>query len=175
MTDAALDLNPIPNQALTMTLLMTPDKANFTGKVHGGQMLKMLDEVAYACACRYSGHYVVTLSVDNVLFKQAIHVGDLVTFLASINYTGTTSMEVGIKVVAENPLQGTCRHAMTCYFTMVAVDEHQHPTPVRPLEPQTLKERQRFKAAQLRRELRRETERRHALIRHEKEEEPSGP
>lgn len=164
MSDAS-ELPPLPNRNLTMTLLMTPDKANFSGNVHGGQMLKMLDEVAYACASRYSGHYVVTLSVDNVLFKQAIHVGELVTFLASVNYTGRTSMEIGIKVVTENPRKGTCRHAMTCYFTMVAVDETQTPIAVPELVLHTLKERQRFEAAKLRRELRRETERRHALIR----------
>jgi len=161
------ELNPIPNQTLTMTLLMTPDKANFTGNVHGGQMLKMLDEVAYACASRYSARYVVTLSVDNVVFKEPIHVGELVTFLASINYTGKTSMEVGIKVVTENPVEGTCRHAMTCYFTMVALDADRRPTPVPPWVPQTSKERQRYKAAQLRRDLRREIARRHDEIRQE--------
>lgn len=84
---------------LTMTVLMTPDKANFSGNVHGGTLLKYLDEVAYACASRYAGQYVVTLSVDQVMFKQPVHVGDLVTFLASVNYTGSTSMEVGIKVL----------------------------------------------------------------------------
>ena len=162
MTD---QLNPISNHELTMTLLMTPDKANFSGNVHGGQMLKMLDEVAYACASRYSGRYVVTVSVDNVLFKQPIHVGELVTFLSSINYTGRTSMEVGIKVVTENPMQGTCRHAMTCYFTMVAVDDDRAPVPVRKLQPATALARQRFKAAELRRTLRRDTEQAHARIR----------
>ena len=96
MTEHAL-----PGQhELTMTVLMTPDMANFSGKVHGGAILKKLGEVAYACASRYSGHYVVTLSVDQVRFKQPIHVGELVTFLASINHVGRSSMEVGIKVVA---------------------------------------------------------------------------
>jgi len=161
------ELNPLPNRELIMTVLMTPDKANFTGNVHGGHMLKLLDEVAYACASRYSARYVVTLSVDNVLFKEPIHVGELVTFLASINFTGTTSMEVGIKVVTESPRQGTCRHAMTCYFTMVAVDDDHRPTPVPPLAHRTPKEHQRAKAAQLRRDLRREIARRHDAIRHE--------
>lgn len=160
-------VNPIPNQELTMTLLMTPDRANFSGNVHGGQLLKLLDEVAYACACRYSGRYVVTLSVDNVLFKQPIHVGELVTFLASVNYTGTTSMEVGIKVVTENPVEGTCRHAMTCYFTMVAVDGEGKPAAVPPLEPRTVCGLQRFKAAELRRRLRRDTEATHQRIKQE--------
>ncbi|MGD4065431.1 hotdog domain-containing protein, partial [Xanthomonas citri pv. citri] len=68
-----------------MSVLMTPDLANFTGNVHGGDLLKMLDQVAYACASRYSGSYVVTLSVDQVIFREPIHVGELVTFLASVN------------------------------------------------------------------------------------------
>src|SRR5690606_5336155 len=90
----AMDL---PNHQLTMTVLMTPDMANFSGNVHGGTILKLLDQVAYACASRYAGRYVVTLSVDQVMFRQPIHVGELVTFLASVNYTGNTSMEIGIK------------------------------------------------------------------------------
>ena len=89
------------NAQLSMTVLMTPDMANFSGNVHGGTLLKYLDEVAYACASRYAGRYVVTLSVDQVIFREPIHVGELVTFLASVNYTGNTSMEVGIKVVTE--------------------------------------------------------------------------
>ena len=87
---------------LSMTVLMTPDQANFSGNVHGGTILKYLDQVAYACASRYAGSYVVTLSVDQVTFRQPVHVGELVTFLASVNYTGRTSMEVGIKVITEN-------------------------------------------------------------------------
>src|SRR5882672_8395815 len=101
----------LPKHELTMTVLMTPDMANFTGNVHGGTILKLLDQVAYACASRYCGQYVVTLSVDQVMFRQPIHVGELVTFLASVNFTGTTSMEIGIKVVAENILTQTLRHA----------------------------------------------------------------
>ncbi len=94
---------------LTMTVLMTPDKANFSGNVHGGTLLKYLDEVAYACASRYAGQYVVTLSVDQVIFRQPVHVGELVTFLASVNYTGTTSMEIGIKVITEDIRRKTVR------------------------------------------------------------------
>ena len=71
----------LPNRQMTMTLLMTPDMANFSGNVHGGIVLKLLDQVAYACASRYAGKYVVTLSVDQVMFKQPIHVGEVVTFL----------------------------------------------------------------------------------------------
>ncbi|MBL0726639.1 acyl-CoA thioesterase [Piscinibacter sp. HJYY11] len=123
----------IPNtHQLTMTVLMTPDMANFSGNVHGGTILKLMDQVAYACASRYSGRYVVTLSVDHVTFREPIHVGELVTFLASVNYTGRTSMEVGIKVMAENIQERTTRHANSCFFTMVAMDEG------RPVEVPTL-------------------------------------
>ena len=82
--------------SLSMTVLMTPDMANFSGNVHGGHLLKIRDHVAYTCATRYAGTYVVTLSVDRVLFRGPIHVGELVTFSAAVNYTGRTSMEVGI-------------------------------------------------------------------------------
>jgi len=108
---------------LEMTVLMTPDMANFSGNVHGGTLLKLLDQVAYACASRYAGRYVVTLSVDQVLFRQAIHVGELVTFLASVNHTGRSSMEVGIKVLAEDIPTRKQRHVNSCYFTMVAVED----------------------------------------------------
>src|SRR5438128_12385429 len=91
----------LPAHQLTMTVLMTPDTANFAGNVHGGTLLKLLDQVAYACASRYAGCYVVTLSVDQVTFRQPVHVGELVTLMASVNYTGTSSMEIGIKVIAE--------------------------------------------------------------------------
>ena len=113
---------PVSHQ-LSMTVLMTPDMANFSGNVHGGHILKLLDQVAYAWASRYAKGYVVTLSVDQVVFRQPIHVGELVTFLASINYTGTTSMEVGIKVVTENIQSQVVRHANSCFFTMVAVND----------------------------------------------------
>jgi acyl-CoA hydrolase len=149
---------------LSMTTLMTPDMANFSGNVHGGHILKYLDQVAYACASRYAGQYVVTLSVDQVVFREPIHVGELVTFLASVNYTGRTSMEIGIKVVTEDIRQKLVRHTNSCYFTMVAVDELGNPTPVPPLEPRNEEERQRFEAADQRRALRQEMQRRHDTI-----------
>src|ERR1700754_4544804 len=124
-----------PKHPLSMTVLMTPDMANFSGNVHGGTILKLLDQAAYACASRYAGRYVVTLSVDQVMFRQPIHVGELVTFLASVNYTGTTSMEVGIKVLAENIQEHGVRHANSCFFTMVAVDGNGKPASVPPLTP----------------------------------------
>jgi acyl-CoA hydrolase len=141
---------------LTMTVLMTPDMANFSGNVHGGTILKLLDQVAYACASRYAGRYVVTLSVDQVVFREPINVGELVTFLASVNYTGTTSMEIGIKVMAEDIQTQTMRHANSCFFTMVAMDEERRPVPVTPLELLTPNQIRRDSAARIRRELRHE-------------------
>ena len=139
---------------LSMTVLMTPDMANFSGNVHGGTILKYLDSVAYACASRYSGSYVVTLSVDRVVFRQPIHVGELVTFLAAVNYTGSTSMEIGIKVVTENIQKGLVRHTNSCYFTMVAVDEDRNPVKVPPLQADTEEQKRRFVEAEKRREYR---------------------
>jgi len=140
--------------SMQMSVLMTPDKSNFTGHVHGGELLKYLDQIAYACATRYCGHYVVTLSVDKVLFKHPIYVGDFVTFFAHVNYTGTTSMEIGIKVVSENIQKKTATHTHTCYFTMVALDENRKPTPVPPLNPQSEECKRRFVDGKARREKR---------------------
>ncbi|MGE5469434.1 MAG: acyl-CoA thioesterase [Bacteroidota bacterium] len=156
---------PLPNHQLSMTVLMTPDMANFSGNVHGGTILKLLDQAAYACASRYAGQYVVTLSVDQVMFRQPIHVGELVTFLAAVNYTGRTSMEIGIKVLTENIREQSVRHANSCFFTMVAVDENGKATPVPALEPATADEKRRFQAALIRRELRQEFETRQQALR----------
>jgi acyl-CoA hydrolase len=147
-----------------MTVLMTPDMANFSGNVHGGAVLKLLDQVAYACASRYAGRYVVTVSVDQVMFLQPIHVGELVTFLASINHAGTSSMEVGIKVVAENIRDHAVRHVNSCFFTMVAVDDNRKPAPVPPLLPATPDEKRRFEQAILRKNLRNELRNRFKAI-----------
>jgi len=126
-----------PAKSLVMSVLMTPDMANFAGNVHGGALLKLLDQVAYACATQYARSYVVTLSVDRVIFREPVHVGELVTFSASVNYTGRTSMEVGIRIDAENIETGTRRHANSSYFTMVAMDAAGQSRPVPKLVPTT--------------------------------------
>ena len=155
----------LPAHQLTMTVLMTPDTANFAGNVHGGTILKLLDQVAYACASRYAGRYVVTLSVDQVMFRQPVHVGDLVSFLASINHTGSSSMEVGIKVIAENIRTQETRHVNSCFFTMVAVDDDRKPVAVSQLRPFSPDERRRHAAAVARKQLRRELEQRAQALR----------
>lgn len=149
---------------LTMTVLMTPDKSNFSGNVHGGTLLKYLDEVAYACASRYAGSYVVTLSVDQVVFRQPVHVGELVNFLACVNYTGNTSMEIGIKVVTENIRTQEQRHTNSCFFTMVAMGKDGVPVQVPPLELTTPEQKRRFHHAEERRKIRREMEVRYKAL-----------
>jgi acyl-CoA hydrolase len=154
----------LPAHQLTMSVLMTPDTANFSGNVHGGTILKLLDQVAYACASRYAGAYVVTLSVDQVMFRQPIHVGELVTFLASVNHTGTSSMEIGIKVLAENIRTQQKRHVNSCFFTMVAVDDERKPQSVPPIRLFSPEEKRRFSAAETRKTMRREMEKRFSEI-----------
>jgi len=150
-----------------MTVLMTPDMANFAGNVHGGTLLKFLDQVAYACASRYAARYVVTVSVDQVMFRQPVHVGELVTFLAGVNHTGSSSMEVGIKVLAENIRSQQQRHVNSCFFTMVAVDDERRPVAVPPLQPAPGDEARRFQEAVLRKRLRQELAQRFAAQRDE--------
>lgn len=142
------------NKSVVMAEVMTPDMANFHGNVHGGHILKLLDRVAYACASRYSGKYIVTLSVDQVIFKEAIHVGELVSFYACVNYVGTSSMEVGIRVISENLITQEKRHTNTCYFTMVALDKQGKPTKVKPLDIITETDKRRYHDALLRKEQR---------------------
>jgi acyl-CoA hydrolase len=144
-----------PRHELSMTLLMTPDMANFTGAVHGGTILKLLDQVAFTCAGRYARAYVVTLSVDRVVFREPIRIGELVTFEASVNFTGRSSMEVGIEVSAEDLREGSVRHTNSCYFTMVAIDDDRTPIAVPTLEPRTETEHRRWDEAVARREQRR--------------------
>jgi acyl-CoA hydrolase len=154
----------LPTHQLSMTVLMTPDMANFAGNVHGGTILKLLDQVAYACASRYAARYVVTVSVDQVMFREPIYVGELVTFLAAVNHTGTSSMEIGIKVVAENIRTQKQRHVNSCFFTMVAVDDERRPVPVPPLQVTDPVDARRFQQALARKQLRQELAARLALI-----------
>lgn len=142
------------NRQITMSVIMTPDKANFTGNVHGGHLLCFLDQVAYACAAQYAGTEVVTLSVDQVLFKQPVYISDLITCFANINYVGRTSMEVGIRTEAKNLKTQDIRHVLSCRFTMVAVDDQMTPSNIQTFTPSTDEEKRRWHAADNRRQKR---------------------
>ena len=130
---------------------MGPIDANAAGNVHGGTVMKLVDEAAGLAAVRHSRRRVVTASMDRMTFLVPIHVGELVTFTATVNAAWKTSMEVGVRVVAEHPRTGEGRHASTAYLTMVALDDNLEPTPVPPLEPETPDEVRRRREAELRR------------------------
>lgn len=102
--------------------LMLPSNSNFNGKIHGGYILNLMDQIAFACASKHSKTYCVTASVDTVDFLNPIEIGELVTMKASINYVGNTSMVVGIRVESENIRTGEIKHCNSSYFTMVAKD-----------------------------------------------------
>ncbi|MEM6485421.1 MAG: acyl-CoA thioesterase [Pseudomonadota bacterium] len=134
---------------------MIPAYANFGGKIHGGTLLSLMDKVAYVCASKHAGNYCVTVSVDNVNFLQPAEVGDLVSMNASVNYVGSTSLVVGIRVIAENVQNGTSKHTNTSYFTMVAKDPDGNKANVPPLILESPEEIRRFASALRRRRLRR--------------------
>jgi len=115
---------------LSITELMLPSHSNFGGKIHGGHILSLMDQIAFACASKHSQRYCVTASVNRVDFLHPVEVGELVTLKASINYTGRTSMVVGVRVEAQNVTTGKKRHCNSSYFTMVAKDENGKSTPV---------------------------------------------
>ncbi|HEY9183756.1 MAG TPA: acyl-CoA thioesterase [Salegentibacter sp.] len=104
--------------------LMLPSHSNFNGKIHGGYILSLLDQIAFACASKHSGAYCVTASVDTVDFLKPIEIGELVTMKASVNYTGRSSMVIGIRVEAENIQTGAVKHCNSSHITMVAKDEN---------------------------------------------------
>jgi acyl-CoA hydrolase len=130
---------------------MGPTDANSAGFVHGGVVMKLVDEVAGLAAVRHSHRRVVTAAADRMTFLQPIHVGELVTLNASVNAAWRTSMEVGVRVMAENPRTGEVRHTNTAYLTIVAVDDEGRPAPVPGLEPKSADEQRREAEAQLRR------------------------
>lgn len=141
---------------VVLTQLMRPQQANFRGNVHGGTLLALMDEVAYACASRYSCAYCVTVAADAVEFIAPVRVGDLVTLTAMVTYTGRTSMEIGIIATAVDPRHpGADRPACRCSFTMVAIDEAGKPQAVPALRLENADERQANCEAILRRDLRR--------------------
>ena len=107
---------------VTISELMLPSHTNFSGKIHGGYILSLLDQIAFACASKFSGNYCVTASVDTVDFLNPIEVGELVTMKASVNYVGKSSMIIGIRVEAENIRTGIVKHCNSSYFTMVSKD-----------------------------------------------------
>jgi uncharacterized protein (TIGR00369 family) len=137
---------------VTLTQLMEITDANVAGNVHGGVVMRLADTAAALSAIRHAGGLCVTVSVDELSFLEPVHVGDVLTLRASVNDVGTTSLECGVRVEAEDPITGRVVHAATAYFVFVALDEHGRPRPVPPLRCDTEEERRRQREAHLRRE-----------------------
>ena len=131
--------------------IMMPQHANNLGHVFGGVVLSMMDRTAAVSAIRHARTACVTVSIDRVDFREPIHLGDLVVMKASVNYVGRTSMEVGVRVEAEDLLTGARRHTNSCYLTFVSVDRRGRPQPVPAIVPETEVEKRRYEAAQERR------------------------
>ncbi|UUC47254.1 acyl-CoA thioesterase [Flavobacterium cerinum] len=117
------DSKKINTSRISISELMLPSHSNFSGKIHGGYILSLMDKIAFACASKYSGRYCVTASVDTVDFLSPIEVGELVTLKACVNYVGRSSMVVGIRVISQNIQTGKIKHSNSSYFTMVAKDD----------------------------------------------------
>lgn len=137
-----------------MTHLVLPQDANPAGNLHGGVILKHIDTAGGVVAKKHSRGNVVTVSIDRMAFKQPAYMGELLTFKASLNLVGRSSMEIGVRVEAENLRTGEVRHTNSAYLTYVALDENGKPTPVPPLEIKTDTARRRYEEALLRREMR---------------------
>ena len=136
--------NTVEASKITLSELMLPSHSNFSGKIHGGYLLKLMDQIAFACASKYSGCYCVTASVDTVDFLNPVDVGELVTLKASVNYVGNTSIVVGIRVTSEHIQTGIEKHCNSSYFTMVAKDEKGQNVQVPKLILSNLEEVRRF-------------------------------
>lgn len=146
-----MDPKPPSDSRATLVRWMGIEDANHGGMVHGGVVMKLSDEVAAIAAIRHSGHRAVTAAMDRMTFISPVHVGELMTFRATVNAAWTTSMEVGVRVEAENPRTGESRHTSTAYLTMVALDDAGEPTPVPKLDAESDIERRRQREAELRR------------------------
>lgn len=153
MTENPDPRTPTRSEALVSELMM-PHQVNNHGNVFGGVVLSMVDRAAGVSAMRHSGRPCVTVSIDRVDFKEPIFTGELVTCLARVNFVGRTSMEIGVRVEAENLLSGTKRLTNTCFLTFVAIDADHRPVPVPALELETEVDQRRFREGQRRREVR---------------------
>ena len=136
----------VSSSYVSISQLMLPSHTNFSGKIHGGFILSLLDQIAFACASKFSGNYCVTASVDTVNFLNPIEVGELVTMKASVNYVGRSSMIIGIRVEAENIQTGVVKHCNSSYFTMVSKDGNGNNATVPGLIMNNLKEVGRFQS-----------------------------
>jgi acyl-CoA hydrolase len=149
-----LEPRPVSASRTTLSQIMLPEDANPDTHVHGGTIMKIADSAAGVAATRHCRSRVVTARLDGMNFVAPVYVGNLVTVLASVNLAGRTSMEVGVRVTAENARTGEVRHVASAYFVYVSLDEQGRPQPVPPLVAETDEDHRRMAAATMRREQR---------------------
>ncbi len=150
----AQQAKPVSESAMTTERLMMPTDANVVGNVFGGAIMRYMDEVAGLVAFRHARRLVVTASIDRMNFFAPVYVGNILILKASVNYVGRTSMEVGVRIEAEDLLSGKVTHTGSCYLTYVALDESGRPAPVVPVRPVTEDQKRRFREATTRRKMR---------------------
>ncbi len=146
----ALAPKPVAESASTLATLMEPADANPMGNVHGGAIMKLVDQAAAAAAIRHSRHICVTVAVERLDFFGPVHVGDMVVLKAAVNYTHRTSMEVGVRIEAESLRSGEVRQAGSALLIFVALDDQCRPTEVPPIKPESEEEKLRYRQAELR-------------------------
>ena len=132
---------------ISIAQLMHPEHANNLGNVHGGWIMKLVDEAGALACMRHAQRRVVTVAIDSMIFRQPIRIGDLIILNAEVTYTGRTSMEVEVQVQAENPITGERTHTNTAYLVYVALDDDGNPVPVPPLKAETEEEKQKMEQA----------------------------
>lgn len=157
--DASFAARRIRDSRVTLASGMNPADANPLGDIHGGVIMKLVDEAGGLCAARHARKPVVTVAMDSISFLSPVHIGDLVTLNASVNWVGKTSMEVGIRVEAENVLTGEVTHTNSAFAVYVALDTLGRPSPVPPLILETAEEKRRWKDGARRQETRLERSR----------------
>ena len=152
MSSSQLEPRPASVSQSTMTELMMPNMANNLGNVFGGVILSLIDRAAAVAAVRHARCPCVTVAIERVEFREPIHLGELVIAKANVNYVGRTSLDVGVRVEAENMVTGQLRHTNSCHLTFVAVDGEGRPKPVPPVVPESGREQRWFEHARLRRQ-----------------------
>lgn len=137
----------VAESSVTLAQIMLPEDTNPAGNVHGGTIMKLVDNAAFVAASRHCRMNVVTVSMDSMDFHSPVYLGDLLFLKASINMTGKSSIEVGVRVESEDTITGEVRHTGSAYLTFVALDHHGRPAPVPPVIPETSEEKRRYREA----------------------------
>jgi len=138
---------PMRSSRIQLAQMMQPEHANSQGNVHGGWIMKLVDEAGALASTRHAAHRTVTVAIDQMVFHHPIHIGDLVLFNAEVTYAGHSSMEVEVDVIAENPITGIQIHTNAAYLVYVALDDDGKPTQIPPLLAESAEEQMRMDAA----------------------------